>query len=332
MGELSRQNHDLNGLKIRLSQENFELQRQIQDLDGNCGAMGKAKAQLTVQLDDAKSRLGEESRQRNALSIQITNIQVDFDALTVKHGEEAEAATLLRQQNAKISGEYGTLKSRYDKDILMKLEEIEDIKRKTGARLVELEDLAEQAKSRAAKFGKEKQKLSIEIREISIELETVQVNCTDLAKRLKVSDSQNAELLGKVDGLSADLGAAQNENGRLLADLTRIKVTLQDLEDKNSGLLRDNKHLSEALREAQTANKDLGKQIHDLFTIRAQLEAERDAINIELIDTRDALKDLTMRYEAANAQLTSVRSECEAKLHSSLRCSAQTVVSCLNPR
>lgn len=60
--DLSRQNHDLNGLKARLTQENFELQRQVQDLDASCGALTKAKSQLQHQLDDTKNRLDEESR------------------------------------------------------------------------------------------------------------------------------------------------------------------------------------------------------------------------------------------------------------------------------
>ncbi len=41
------------------------------------------------------------------------------------------------------------------------------------ARIAELEDAAAQAQTRAAKFEKEKNRLTIEIREITIELETV---------------------------------------------------------------------------------------------------------------------------------------------------------------
>ena len=39
--------------------------------------------------------------------------------------------------------------------------------------MAELEDAAETARARAAKFEKEKNRLSIEIRDITIELETV---------------------------------------------------------------------------------------------------------------------------------------------------------------
>jgi len=60
--ELSRQLQELNGLKARLTQENFELHRQVQELDSNNASLAKARTQLQQQLDEAKARLEEESR------------------------------------------------------------------------------------------------------------------------------------------------------------------------------------------------------------------------------------------------------------------------------
>jgi len=53
---------DLNGLKAKLTHENFELQRQVQELDSNNAALAKLRAQLQQQLDEAKARLEEETR------------------------------------------------------------------------------------------------------------------------------------------------------------------------------------------------------------------------------------------------------------------------------
>ena len=60
--ELLRQVQELNGLKAKLSHENFELHRQVQELDSNNAALAKLRAQLQQQLDEAKARLEEESR------------------------------------------------------------------------------------------------------------------------------------------------------------------------------------------------------------------------------------------------------------------------------
>jgi len=48
-------------------------------------------------------------------------------------------------------------------------------RRKSGARLAELEDLVEQLRVKLAKLEKEKVKLQVEIRDLSIEYETVSV-------------------------------------------------------------------------------------------------------------------------------------------------------------
>ena len=69
--ETLRQNQDLNNLKARLTQENFELQRQVQELDASNAALSKAKAQLQAQLDETKARLDEETRVRITLCVLV---------------------------------------------------------------------------------------------------------------------------------------------------------------------------------------------------------------------------------------------------------------------
>jgi len=67
--ETTRQNQDLNNLKARMTQENFELQRQVQELDASNAALSKARSQLQAQLDEAKARLDEETRVGNAVCL-----------------------------------------------------------------------------------------------------------------------------------------------------------------------------------------------------------------------------------------------------------------------
>ena len=62
---------------------------------------------------------------------------------------------------------------RYDKELMAKAEELEDLRRRLQARIAELEDHAEQARVRASKMEKEKNRLATEVREITIELENV---------------------------------------------------------------------------------------------------------------------------------------------------------------
>ena len=50
---------------------------------------------------------------------------------------------------------------------------VDDIRRKMAARIAELEDAADQARNRANKLEKDKSKLQIEIRDLTVQLESV---------------------------------------------------------------------------------------------------------------------------------------------------------------
>jgi len=274
--ELTRQNQDLNGLKAKLSHENFELHRQVQELDRSNAELSKVRVLLQQQLDDTKSRLDEESRVRNQLTIQLTNLQVDFDNLRARLDEETESGGSLRGQLARSQADYQTLKSKYDKEVVLITEELEETRRKFTARLAELEDLAEQARSKAAKLEKDKSKLQIELRDVTVELETVNANYAEVCKRLKHVEHINGDLQRRIDELTNDLGNATGENQRLFGELARLRVALKELQDRNEGLVRENKQLSDALRDALSQIKDLTHRVQELTTIRAQLEADKE--------------------------------------------------------
>jgi len=53
-----------------------------------------------------------------------------------------------------------------------------ECRRKSGARLTELEDLVEQLRVKLAKLEKEKVKLQVEIRDLSVEYEAVSISST----------------------------------------------------------------------------------------------------------------------------------------------------------
>ncbi len=67
-------------------------------------------------------------QQRNQITIQFNSLQVDFDNLNARYEEEAEAAGLLRNQVSKITVELQNLRQKYDKDMMARAEELEDLR------------------------------------------------------------------------------------------------------------------------------------------------------------------------------------------------------------
>ncbi len=67
-------------------------------------------------------------QQRNSLTITVNSLQVDIDNLNARLEEEGDSANQARTALGKLQGEYGTLKSRYEKEVIMKTEELEDMR------------------------------------------------------------------------------------------------------------------------------------------------------------------------------------------------------------
>ena len=67
-------------------------------------------------------------RVRNQLTIQINNLTVEVDSLSVRLEEEAESNIQLKLQLSNAQAELQRLRSKYDKDMMIKTEELEDIK------------------------------------------------------------------------------------------------------------------------------------------------------------------------------------------------------------
>jgi len=62
------------------------------------------------------------------LEIQYGGLQADFENLKAQLDEETEGAAGLKTQLQKSQAEYQTLKSKYDKDVSARADELDDLR------------------------------------------------------------------------------------------------------------------------------------------------------------------------------------------------------------
>jgi len=62
------------------------------------------------------------------LEIQYGGLQADFDNLKAQLDEEADGAATMRSQLQKSQAEYQTLKSKYDKDVSARSDELDELR------------------------------------------------------------------------------------------------------------------------------------------------------------------------------------------------------------
>jgi len=62
------------------------------------------------------------------LEIQYGGLQADFDNLRAQLDEETESGVALKSQLQKSQAEYQTLKSKYDKDVSARADELDELR------------------------------------------------------------------------------------------------------------------------------------------------------------------------------------------------------------
>ena len=65
-------------------------------------------------------------QQRSQLSIQLTNVEVELENTVARLEEEQEAGTSARNQLAKLQAELQQMKSRFEKDLAARTDELEE--------------------------------------------------------------------------------------------------------------------------------------------------------------------------------------------------------------
>ncbi|VDD75996.1 unnamed protein product, partial [Mesocestoides corti] len=312
--DLQRQMADANGAKSRLAAENFELIRVNQEYEAQIVTYSKAKASLESQLDDLKRAMDEDARNRLNLQTQLSSLQMDYDNLQARYEEEAEAAGALRNQVAKFNADMAALKTRLEREIMAKTEEFEELKRKLTVRITELEDVAEHERTRANNLEKTKVKLTIEIKDLQAENESLAAENADLNHRAKQAEHLAADLQRRVDELTIEINNLHSANSALESDNMRLKGQVNDLTDRIANLDRENRQLTDQLKETKSALRDANRRLTDLEALRSQLEAERDNLASALHDAEEALKELEAKYAASQNALQHLKSEMEQRL------------------
>jgi len=70
----------------------------------------------------------ERAQLHSQLEIQYGGLQADFDNLKAQLDEEAENAAALKSQLQKSQAEYLTIKSKYDKEVSAKSDELDELR------------------------------------------------------------------------------------------------------------------------------------------------------------------------------------------------------------
>jgi len=312
--EQSRLLADFTSLKSRLQHENSDLEHQVEDLENQCNGLHRLKSQLSSQLEEAKRTADEESRERQTLAGHYKNAQHDADSLREQLEEEQEGKAEALRQISKLNAEIQQWKARFEGEGLVRLEEIEDAKRRLQQKVQDLTDANEAANAKIASLEKTRSKLMGDLDDAQVDVERAAAYAAALEKKQKGFDKIIDDWRKKTDDLGAELDAAQRDARNLATDLFKAKTVQDELAEALEGTRRENKSLAQEIKDLSDQLGEGGRSVHELQKIVRRLEVEKEEIQHALDEAEAALEAEESKVLRAQVEVSQIRSEIEKRI------------------
>ena len=173
----NRRVQEVESSKSRLTAENAELTRQLEEAESQVNQLTKSKQSAQKQLDEVRNNYEEENRQRMKLQGEVRNLNSDIEQLRDNLEEEQEGRADMQRALTKVVNEANVWRQKCQSgEGGVRSEELDDLKRKMGAKLAETESQLEAAHSKCNSLEKAKNRLQGELEDVMIEVERVKKN------------------------------------------------------------------------------------------------------------------------------------------------------------
>ncbi len=174
LDEASRNINSLTSQKSHLQSEYGDLRRQLEESESQINQLAKAKSSLSSSLEESKGNMEEEGRFRNKLQAEVRNLQADLDHLRDQLDEEQESHTDAQRLLTKATSEIAVWRQRLESgEGGISAEQVDDLKRKLNAKLIDAENQLDGALAKASALEKAKNRLQGELEDVMIEMERV---------------------------------------------------------------------------------------------------------------------------------------------------------------
>ncbi|KAI6193321.1 Myosin head [Aphelenchoides besseyi] len=312
--EQSRLLNDFSSLKNRLQNENNDLHHQNEDLENTLNNLHRLKSQLVSQLEEAKRTADEESRERQAIAAQFKNVQHENDSLRESVEEEQEGKAEALRQISKLNAEIQQWKSRFEGEGLIRLEEVEEAKRRLQQKVQDLTDANEAANVKIVSLEKTRHKLMGDLDDAQVDVERAAAYASALEKKQKGFDKIIDDWRKKTDDLAAELDAAQRDARNLATDLFKSKTQQDELAEALEGVRRENKSLAQEIKDLSDQLGEGGRSVHELQKIVRRLEVEKEELQHALDEAEAALEAEESKVLRAQVEVSQIRSEIEKRI------------------
>uniref|UniRef100_A0A803SKP6 Myosin heavy chain 16 n=1 Tax=Anolis carolinensis TaxID=28377 RepID=A0A803SKP6_ANOCA len=315
LSELEKNQAEINAIRSRLQAENSELSREHEESTTRLNQIFRVKTSLTSQVDDFKRQLDEESKARSAAVVSLANTKHDLDLIKEQLEEEQSGKAELQRLVSKLNTEVTTWRTKYETDAIQKTEELEETKRKLTARLQEAEETAESAQARVASMEKNKQRLQMEVEDLTLDLEKANAACAALDKKQRAFDKMLAEWQQKCEELQLEVDSSQKECRMYMTENFKLKTAYEESLEHLESVKKENKTLQEEIKDLIDQLGEGGRSVHELQKMKKKLELEKDELQVALEEAESSLEVEESKLIRIQLELAQVKADIDRRIH-----------------
>ncbi|KAE8292690.1 Myosin-7B Myosin cardiac muscle beta chain Myosin heavy chain 7B, cardiac muscle beta isoform [Larimichthys crocea] len=312
--DLQRQLTEVSAQRARALTETAEYSRRLEERDAMIGQLQRSKAGVCQNSEDLKRQLEEDSKARVALAHAVQASRHDCSLLREQLEEEQEAKAELQRALSKANSQVVQWRAKYETDAVLRIEELEDAKKKLVVKLQTVEEAVETSQAKCSSLEKTKQGLQVEIEDLVVELERSNAAALALDKKQRNFDKLLSDWKLKFDESQTELELSQKESRSLSTELFKLKNSYEEALDHLETVKRENRNLQDEILDLTDQISQGGKTIHELERMKKLLDVEKSDIRAALEEAEGTLEHEESKTLRFQMELQQIRSEIERKI------------------
>ncbi|EYC46232.1 hypothetical protein Y032_0404g853 [Ancylostoma ceylanicum] len=312
--EQTRQISEFTSSKVRLSNDNSDLLHQVEELEVQLNNVNRAKAGFSSQLTEAKKAAEDETRERHDLNATCKNLEHEIEQSREMLEEEINSKDDIQRQLSRINSEISQWKARYEGEGLVGADELEDLKRKQMARVMDLQEALSAAQNKVNSLEKAKTKLMQETEEARSDVDRHLTVIASLEKKQKAFDKIVEDWKRKVDDIQKEIDATNRDSRNTSTEVFKLKSAMENLSEQCETLRRENKNYVQEIRDLNEQITQGGRTFHDLQKAVKRVELEKDELQHALDEAEAALEAEESKVLRSQIEVQQIRSDVERRI------------------
>jgi myosin heavy subunit len=285
----------------------------LEEAESKLAAAGKAKKTLDAALEESKGEAEAESKAKHDLNLKLKAAIADNEALAETIEEEGAAKAALQAKLSKVTAEAAAGKGGLSIEDSARVEELEGIKSKLGARVQELEEALAAGDAKAASAEKVKNRLNEEVEDLTMELEKVQSSAASSEKKQKKVEATIREWVGKTEELKAAVEAAEKNARNSGAEVVKARAAAADLEEALDTAKKDARALAAENKAIAEQLSGGGKSSVEVEKLQRKLGAENEELAAALEEAEGALAQEEAKFLKLQLEHAALKGATEKK-------------------